>query len=86
MKKLNLSIKAKKFLDSLDSKQFKQIVNKIFSLMENTEPHDSKKLKGYSYLRVDTGEYRIIYYYDVDILYVVLIGKRNDADVFKKMF
>ena len=85
MKKLNLTIKAKKFLDTLASKQFKQIVNKIFSLMENIETGDAKKLKGYNYYRVDAGEYRIIYYYDIDILYIVLIGKRNDGEIYKKL-
>ena len=49
-------------------------------------PHDSKKLSNGD-RRVDVGEYRIIYRFDVDaqIIEVVLIGKRNDGEVYKQL-
>jgi mRNA-degrading endonuclease RelE of RelBE toxin-antitoxin system len=34
-----------------------------------------------AYRRADVGEYRVIYYVAGDILRVVLVGRRNDANV-----
>jgi mRNA interferase RelE/StbE len=42
-------------------------------------------LKGYPYRRVDCGEYRIVYQVQDDDLQVLIIGKRNDDDVYKKL-
>ncbi len=85
MLKLNLTNAALNFLDALPAKQFKQIVNTLFALLKNPTPQDSKILKGYDYHRVDCGEYRIIYAVVDDELQVILIGKRNDDDVYKKL-
>ncbi|WP_410526158.1 palindromic element RPE3 domain-containing protein [Rickettsia endosymbiont of Orchestes rusci] len=48
-------------------------------------PHDSKLLKGSEeqYHRVDVGEFRIIYQKNKEIFYIFIIGKRNDAEVYK---
>ena len=46
MLRLDLTKKTIAFLDKLPPKQFKQISKKIFSLMANPKPHDSKGLKG----------------------------------------
>ncbi len=85
MLKLDITRKAKKFLDRLDAKQFRQISRKIFSLMENPNQHDTHQLAGYEYKRADQGEYRIIYRVEGDCLMVALIGKRNDDEVYKKL-
>ncbi len=83
MLKLQLSRESQKFLDNLPSKQFRQIVKKVFSLMENPLPQDSQEMRGYPFLRNDICEYRIIY----DILEatprIILIGKRNDDEIYK---
>jgi mRNA interferase RelE/StbE len=84
MLRLDLTRKSMAFLDKLPAKQFKQISKKIFSLMANPEPHDSKKLKGYPYRRTDIGEYRIIYRLEKDVVKIALIGKRNDSDVYRE--
>ena len=49
-------------------------------------PSDSKALKGSSegFRRADTGEYRIIYRIDDECLYVAVIGKRNDDEVYRR--
>ncbi|MEW6365031.1 MAG: type II toxin-antitoxin system RelE/ParE family toxin [Acidobacteriota bacterium] len=70
------------FLQGLPPKQFRQVVNKMFSLMTMT-PHDSRALHGSPYSAVDIGEYRICYRVDKDIVRVVLIGKRNDDEVYR---
>ncbi len=85
MLRLNLTHDALSFLDSLPGKQYKQVVSAMFDLLKNPEPHDSKTLRGYPYRRVDMGEYRIIYRVQEEELEVILIGKRNDDDVYKKL-
>jgi mRNA interferase RelE/StbE len=85
MLKLNVTNSALNFLEELPAKQFKQLVNSVFSLLKNPTPHDSQVLKGYPYRRVDCGEYRIIYQIETGELQVILIGKRNDDDVYKKL-
>lgn len=85
MLRLDLSKKTLAFLDRFPPKQFKQVSKKIFSLMANPEPHDSKELKGYPYRRADIGEYRIVYRVEGDVLKIAVVGKRNDSDVYKKL-
>ena len=61
-----------------------QLRIKILSLKEEPYPNDHKQLKGYrSYLRVDSGEYRIIYKIDDNSVFIILVGKRNDNEVYK---
>ena len=76
---------AAKFLQGLDAKQYKQVAAKMLSLLANATPGDHSQLKGSSYSRVDSGEYRIIYYFDADTVYVDLIGKRNGDEVYEKL-
>jgi len=85
MLRLDLTKKALAFLDKLPPKQFKQVSKKIFSLMVNPKPHDSKELKGQPYRRTDIGEYRIIYRVVENVLKIALVGKRNDSAVYKKL-
>lgn len=86
MPQLDLKPRAKKFIESLPQKQKKQIKDYILSLQENPYPQDARALKGYDYyIRADVGEYRIIYKYDkvADLLVVVLVGKRNDDEIYR---
>ena len=85
MRKLDLTHDALGFLKTLPPKQFRQIVTTAFELMANPEPQDTKTLAGYEYRRADVGEYRIVYRFDRDFLYVALIGKRNDSDIYKRL-
>ena len=85
MLKLLVSKKAQKFLDDLPPKQFRQIIKKVFALLENPKPHDSEELRGYPFLRNDVGEYRIIYDVQGDTLRLILVGKRNDEEVYRQL-
>ncbi len=85
MLKLNPTNDALSFIESLPGKQFKQVVGTVLSLLKNPEPQDSILLKGYPYRRVDIGEYRIVYEVQGEELRVLLIGKRNDDDVYKRL-
>ncbi|MEH2311302.1 MAG: type II toxin-antitoxin system RelE/ParE family toxin [Nostoc sp.] len=76
------------FLNGLQPKIAAQIAKKVLAL--NVEPllADSEQLSGYQGLyRVDSGEYRIVYRYfpDRDLIEVILVGKRNDDDVYKRL-
>lgn len=81
MLKLDITHDALKFLKKLQPKQFRQIVNKIFDLLKNPKPQDSKQLSGYAdYWRADVGEYRIVCRVLKDTVKIAVIGKRNDND------
>lgn len=85
MLKIDITKSAGKFIKKLPPKQFRQVVGTILALRENPTPTDSKQLKGYpEYQRVDIGEYRIIYRFDKDTVYIAVVGKRNDDEVYKR--
>ena len=85
MLKLDLTRAARRFVDDLPPKQFRQVVNKVLALMDDPEPADSLQLKGQPFRRADIGEYRIVYRVEADCLRVALIGKRNDGEVYRKL-
>ena len=86
MLRLQISRDSRKFLDTLPPKQFRQVVQKVFSLLADPRPHDTKELKGYPFLRSDIGEYRIIYeLQNDDTLRLIVIGKRNDDEVYRNL-
>lgn len=76
------------FLKGLQPKIAAQIAKKTLALNIDPLPADSKPLKGYrDYYRVDSGEYRIVYRFkpEEDLVEIILVGKRNDDDVYKKL-
>ena len=86
MRKIDIYKRAEKFLRKVPPKQTRQIITIIHYLRETPEPPDSIILKGHEPLRrADIGEYRIVYFADPEILHIVLIGKRNDDEVYKQL-
>lgn len=87
MLKIDIAKRAAKFIDSLPAKQKRQITAKILELGNNPEPQDSIQVKGFKqFRRTSVGEYRIIYHVqDSVLLIIVLVGKRNDDDVYKQL-
>lgn len=85
MLKIEFSKDSEKFLMRLPPKHGRQIAQKLQGLRENPYPHDAEKLKGYEYFRADIGEYRIIYEADDSVVSILLIGKRNDDEVYRKL-
>jgi mRNA interferase RelE/StbE len=85
MLKCSISKQASKFLAKAHPKHAKQIACKLFELQQNPFPHDSIQLKGqHSNLhRTNVGEYRVIYFIKENILFILIIGKRNDGEVYK---
>jgi mRNA interferase RelE/StbE len=82
---LDMTKQALKAAKKLDAKQFRQAISAVLALMENPEPHDSQILKGASRgeRRIDVGEYRVIYAVKDNLVEVLVIGQRNDGDVYK---
>lgn len=86
MLKIDFSARALKFLQKLPEKHERQVAQKVVSLASDSRQQDVKALKGYSPLmRADVGEYRVIFYTNSSTLFIVLVGKRNDSDVYKKL-
>ncbi len=88
MLRMDVTKKALKFLNSLDAKQFRQVIKKIFALAEDPVPNDSTDLEGYPdmpYRKVDIGEYRIVYHVEDDTLKIALVGKRNGGEVYRQL-
>jgi len=83
--KLLVSKLAYTFLDSLSPKQFRQVLRKVLALLEDPRPHDTEQLKGYPFLRNDVGEYRIVYDVQGGTLRLILVGKRNDDEIYKRL-
>ena len=85
MLKIAITNDADKFLLALQAKQYKQVGSAIFGLLRNPEPHDSKQLKGAKNgeRRLNIGEYRVIYSVNADTVEILVIGKRNDDEVYK---
>jgi mRNA interferase RelE/StbE len=85
MRRLDITNDAHGFLTKLDAKPFRQIMLSILALLKEPQPHDSKLLTGYPYWRVSAGEYRVVYSFDDVCLFIILVGKRNDNEVYKKL-
>jgi mRNA interferase RelE/StbE len=83
--KLLVSKRAYTFLDSLPPKQFRQVLRKVLALLEDPQPHSTEQLKGYPFLRNDVGEYRIVYDVQGDTLRLLLVGKRNDDEIYRRL-
>ncbi len=67
-------------------KQFKQVTTKIFDLLRNPSPVDAKHLSGYpGYRRIDSGEFRVCYSVVDETIRVVVVGRRNDDEVYKTL-
>jgi len=80
MRNINLSKQAEKFLSKFfvsNKKQAIVIVTEIQNLSLNPLPQKSKKLKGYRYYRVRVGNYRIIYHFNEETIFITIINKRD---------
>jgi mRNA interferase RelE/StbE len=85
VKKLALNSAIIKDLPELPPKQYRQVVGAILDLLNDSRPHYSKQLSGSPYLRLAVGEYRVIYRDDEETVHVVLVGKRNDSEVYRAL-
>jgi mRNA interferase RelE/StbE len=82
---LRMTKQALKACQGLDAKQYRQVVSSILALLSNPEPHDSQVLRGAlrGERRMDVGEYRIIYAVEGEGVEILIVGKRNDDEVYR---
>ena len=82
--RIELSKQASDFLQRLQAKPAKQIAEKLRQLALDPAALPSELLKGYSPLRrLRSGEFRIVFAVEADVLRITLIGKRNDDEIYK---
>ena len=84
MRTIELAKHADRFLRRLPPKHRRQVSVKVQELGANPTPQDASLLKGSSYWRADSGEYRIIYRFDDKTVFVSDIGKRNDDEIYRQ--
>ncbi len=79
--KIEIKKSAVKELNKLPHNDLKKIIRKIHNLADNPRPPDCKKLTGEEKYRIRSGNYRILYLIEENILtiYVVKIGHRRDV-------
>ena len=77
---------ARKQLASLPRKAQEQIKKAIDGLAEDPRPHGYKALKGplKGYLRIDTGNYRVIYQAKDKLLLVIVVKVGDRKDVYRR--
>jgi mRNA interferase RelE/StbE len=86
VRSLNPTKEAFEFIRALEPKPYKQVLNKVLGLLVDPTPSDYSALKGHPDLfRVDIGEHRIVYKFDEKSVSVLVIDKRNDNEVYKKV-
>ena len=82
--KLDYTRDVLKELADLPPKLFKQVVTSVLALTGDPTAADSKLLQGHQRLRrVDSGEYRIVYDVTADAVRIIILGKRNDDEVYR---
>lgn len=88
MPAIDIKTRASHTVTRLPEKHQGQIGEALKALKIDPTPQDSKYLAGMRPLRrQDVGEYRIVYWFDLDneIVRVPLIGKRNGDEVFAEI-
>ena len=84
MLKPDLANDAMRFLKKRDSKQFLQIFQAITSLCAEPRPTDSISTGNGTHFRKDVGEFRVIYRFDDQTVYITVIGNRNDSAAYQE--
>lgn len=83
---IDVSDQARKFLGTVPEKHEHQLIARIELLAENPLPPRSKLLVGYAPLRrLRSGDYRIIYFVEGEVLKIPLIDKRGDDKVYRRL-
>ncbi|OGG73242.1 hypothetical protein A3A38_03875 [Candidatus Kaiserbacteria bacterium RIFCSPLOWO2_01_FULL_53_17] len=77
---------AKEFIEQVPAKHARQIIGKIETLARSPQPPRSKLLEGFPLLRrLRSGDYRIIYFVDGEVLKIPLIDRRNDDRIYRRL-
>ena len=84
--KVHIADEARDFLRTVPKKHARQVIAKIELLAANPRPSQSKELEGYAPLRrLRSGDYRIVYFVEDDVLKVPIVDKRGDDQVYRNL-
>jgi mRNA interferase RelE/StbE len=84
--RLTLSRQAMEFGERLPAKQQRQIAERLERLKQTPLDPPSEQLQAFApYRRLKAGEFRIIYTVETEVVFVRLIGKRNDDEIYKAL-
>ena len=85
MYKVDVGLKAGKFIRKQDALIQQQIIRKLRELETDPRPHGCKRLQGKKILyRIRTGDYRIIYTIKDNQLLVLVVQIGHRRDVYRK--
>ncbi len=83
MHDVRLHKQAAAFLDKIPDKHARQIVERITAMQVNPSTVLTENLKGFApFKRFKSGEYRVVFFIEDNILHIPVIGKRNDDEVY----
>jgi mRNA interferase RelE/StbE len=87
MPKVKLSKQAARFLQKIPLKHGRQIAERIQALVADPIALPTEELKGCypPFRRLKSGEYRVVYFIEEETLFITLIGKCNDDEVYKQI-
>ena len=85
MLKIDVFKPARDFLEKVPAKHRAQLVAKLLDLRREPYPPGSKALAGYPFHRVRAGDYRVVYVVVADTLNVLVIGRRNDDEIYRQL-
>ena len=86
MRKIKFSRQAEKFLRDAPSKHAKQIIGRIQDLAMDEKTDQTSELKGHAPMRrLKSGEYRVIYEISENSIQIIIVGKRNDDEVYQML-
>jgi mRNA interferase RelE/StbE len=86
MPRIDLSRQASEFLKTLAAKPARQISEKLRQLGADPTALPSEALRGYAPMRrLKSGEFRIIFAVEADVVQIRLIGKRKDDEIYKAL-
>ena len=86
MLEVNFSNQALKFIQGIPLKHKLQILERINRLAQFPEEMPIKILKGYSpFCRLAAGEYRVVFKIVETELFITIIEKRNDDEIYKML-
>ncbi len=85
MLRIDIAKRVEKFQARLPAKHRRQIAARIIALANDPNAQDTKNLQGSDFRCADSGEYRIVYRVSGQALQIVLVGKRNDDEVYRQL-
>jgi mRNA interferase RelE/StbE len=77
--------KAARFLERMPEPDRSRTLQRIEDLEKSPRPAGSKKMKGTDYYRLRSGDYRVIYRINDDVLVVLVVRVGHRKEVYRKL-